>query len=143
MSLLYKFSHYFDAISVYPTGSRYICNPPILDTDDNYLVLVEDARGVYSKLINDGWEDCLKLAVDGSGKDAIDSYIDEQSYGVVWYAFRKGAINIMVSENWDWYVSSCAATELCKALNIKEKEQRIRIFRNLKYREHILLEDLP
>lgn len=141
MSLKNKFEQYFSAISVYPTGSRYTCTPPVMDTDEDYLVLVEDFNKVYYKLISpfSDWEDCMP---QGS-PEFIQAYTDERQYGISWNAFRKGQINIMITGDMHWYLASVAATELCRKLNIQSKEQRIRIFRHLKYGEPVLLEDMP
>ena len=43
----------------YPTGSRHICNPPVMDTDDDRVVLV---NGFYD------WEKMLVASVSGAGE---------------------------------------------------------------------------
>lgn len=140
MNLGNKFQEWFKAISVYPTGSKYTCTPPVLDTDEDYLVLVEDFNKVYLELSESpDWEDCMP-----SGTEAFkDAYQDEKSYGMSWNAFRHASINIMVTGDINWYMASVAATEYCRVHNVQDKAQRIRIFRNLKYREPLLPGDLP
>jgi exonuclease III len=110
-----------------------------MDTDEDYLCLVENVNDTYTDLENKGWIDCYRENPDFAG----NAYREEKEYGVTWYAFRKDTVNVMITSDMDWYIASVAATELCKALNIQNKQRRIRIFRNLKYREPILVEDMP
>lgn len=141
MSFLNNVPEYLQAISVYPTGSKYICNPPVLNTDEDYLVLVTDFNAVYQKLMSwdSPWEDCMPPGSD----EFASAYEDEKAYGIPWNAFRLGEVNIMVTQDKDWYFASVAATELCKAWNVLDKDKRIRIFRNLKYREVLVEGDFP
>lgn len=48
-----KFEKYFDRIL--PTGSRIICNPPVTDTDEDYLILVrkENLAALQNQLVEE------------------------------------------------------------------------------------------
>lgn len=139
MSLLNKIPECLKGISIYPTGSKYICNPPVLNTDEDYLVLVEDFNSTYFSLESSEWEDCLPLDTE----EGAANYRDEKEYGILWHSFRKDNLNIIFTADKNWYFACVAATELCKSWNILEKDKRIRIFRNLKYKEPLAEGDLP
>jgi hypothetical protein len=139
MSTLEEIRRILGTPLVYPTGSRYTCFPPVLDTDDDYIALVEELQKEYTVLESLGWDDCYK----DKSQEAAQKYAEEKEYGVLWHAFRKGITNVMITSDLHWYLASVAATELCKAQNIKDKEHRIRIFRNLKYNEPITIDDMP
>jgi hypothetical protein len=124
-------------LGLYPTGSYYICNPPVEDTDRDFLVLCEDLRETITLLLKDGWESC----VDDEGQ--ADFYTEEQEYGIRWTAYRKGIYNLMITEDSNWYYASVIATEYCRIFNIQDKEHRIRIFRFLKYKEALQAGDIP
>ena len=116
-------------LRIYPTGSNYICNPPVEDTDKDYLVLCENLDDTICAIMRDGWQSCV------SDNGEADFYTEEQEYGVKWTAYRKGVFNLMLTMDSNWYHASVIATEYCKAFNIQDKERRIRIFRFLKYKE--------
>lgn len=131
-------SYGINIVHIYPTGSNYICNPQVIDTDIDILVLVTDINGSYNACTCRDWEDCYREATP---KEHL-AYQEEKRYGVIWHALRRGIINIMIVEDIDWYHASVAATELCKAWNILDRDRRIRIFRNLKYGEPLQKDDL-
>lgn len=99
------------------TGSREICNPPVMNTDVDFVVLhkrspmdIEDA----------GW-------LNTTGTD--------ESYGtsMTFRTYRSGCVNlIVVNTNVDftkWHIATVAA----KALNMTEKRQRIALFQGVLY----------
>lgn len=96
----------------YPTGSRYICNPPPMDTDNDTIFLVNGYYDWQQMLLDDGWEDCgVDYETDGDFR-----------------AFRKGEENYIVTEDDDFFMSYVKATEGAKALNLLNKEDRIKLF---------------
>lgn len=97
----------------YPTGSRYICNPPPTDTDNDTVFLVNGFYDYASILANDGWEDC------GEYDDTTGNF----------RAFRKGDQNYIVTENDTFFERYVVATEGAKALNLLNKDDRINLFR--------------
>ena len=125
-------------LGIYHTGSSYICNPPVLDTDKDYLILVEDFNKAYY-FLQDHWIDCMP----SGSNDFAEAYRDEKQYGTTWNAFRSGEINIMVSADTEWFLASIMATERCRIMNILDKKQRIRIFRYYKYGEPLLAGETP
>lgn len=96
----------------HPTGSRYICNPAPTDTDNDTVFLVNGFYDWVNTLRNEGWEDC--------GPD----YEETGRFR----AFRKGEENFICTEEEDFYLSYVKATEGAKALNLLNKEDRIKLF---------------
>jgi len=96
----------------YPTGSRYICNPPPLDTDNDTVFLVNGYYDWKQMLLDEGWGDCG----------------EEYEKGEDFHAYRKGEENYIVTEDDDFYQSYVKATEGAKALNLLNKEDRIKLF---------------
>ena len=107
-----------NAISSWKTGSKYICNPPVLDTDDDTIVFVNDLKAAYTELCEDGW------------KPANESYGSENLDG--WFSVKKtmdGLIhNYIVMDSVSRYQKWVTATELAKKLNLLKKEDRITLF---------------
>lgn len=99
-------------IKKHATGSRYICNPAPKDTDDDTVFLVNGYHDWVQILLDDGWEDCGK----------------EYPGGAEFRAFRKGEENYIVTEDAEFYVSYLKATEGARALNLLNKEDRIKLF---------------
>lgn len=110
-------------LASYKTGSNYTVDPPVTNTDIDFLVLVTDLKFAMTWCIEQGYDLCEHLY----GSDVEDGMTFE------WMAFRKGEINLILQSNVTLYVRSCAATELCRALNVKSKEDRIALFRSVKY----------
>lgn len=99
-------------ISCFPTGSNYICNPPVEDTDIDTMYLVHNVEETDKRLVADGWTIC------GNNEYAVGK----------WRAYRNGKYNAIVTANWDMYIRFEAATELAKKYNLLEKEERVEFF---------------
>lgn len=102
-------------ISTWPTGSRYICNPPPADTDNDSVILVKDLQKAFKALVEDYWE------VDGSYAATAE-----------WMSFKKDIDdvkeNYIVMQDLERYGKWITATELAKKLNLLEKKDRIAVF---------------
>ena len=96
----------------YPTGSRYICNPPPTNTDKDTVILVNGYYDWQKLLLNEGWED---------GETDYENVGDFQSY-------RKGEENYIVTEDEEFYKNFVKATEGARALNLMDKKDRITLF---------------
>lgn len=99
-----------------PTGSNYICNPPVNDTDIDTVILVKE--GYEESLAGLGWEPTL--APDGSD----ETYCNNGDFK----SWRKGNKNYIVTSIPDFYKKFVIATKAAKALNLLKKEQRIYLF---------------
>ena len=107
-------------LNSFPTGSNYICNPPVTDTDIDYMFLVHNLQETKTTLLNDGWTLC--------GVNEDDQYdID----GNDWMAFRKGTDNALCTTNMKYYLDFYKATEEAKRLNLLKKEDRIALFQKI------------
>jgi len=103
-------------ISTWPTGSNYICNPPVEDTDIDTVVLVEDLSDALQAYSAEGWTYC--------GKDYEANMLD-------WFAVRKGKENHIVMKDLERFQHWITATELCRALNLLKKQDRILVFNTI------------
>lgn len=113
------------------TGSWFTCDPPVMDTDQDWVVLVRDIVKYGTGLVMDGWTDCF-----GEDNDADrENYQDEQRYGMSFHAYRKGKVNYIVTDDVHFYLYTVGATLVAKELNIKSKADRIKLFRAFKYGE--------
>lgn len=109
-------------LACYPTGSRYICDPPVMDTDVDTFVLVQEFpdEDEMNKL---GWE--LTKNNNGSAYD-----------GGMFQSYRQGEKNLILMESRQWYLRSVAATLLAKELNLTNKADRVAIHGSLQMGEH-------
>uniref|UniRef100_A0AAU7J8U8 Resolvase/invertase-type recombinase catalytic domain-containing protein n=1 Tax=Xanthomonas phage MK21 TaxID=3148942 RepID=A0AAU7J8U8_9CAUD len=98
------------------TGSSYTVEPPVTDTDIDYLVLVQDFCHAIKTLSKAGWTMC-------SG-----DYDEDEGFRTAWDALRKGVFNVMVTDDLGWYQRAVDATYICKRRNIKDKKDRIIVF---------------
>lgn len=100
-------------IQKWATGSRYICNPAPTDTDNDTVFLV---NGFHP------WDDMLKA----EGFEPCGDYAGEE-----FEAYRKGEENYIITEDPEFFLSYVKATEAAKALNLLEKEDRIKLFQTV------------
>lgn len=115
LSPLY-FSEY--VIKSHPTGSSYICEPPVLNTDFDTIILAE--AGYIGALLSEGWTPC-------SGAEYSDS-------GANFYAYRKGTQNYIVTTDTKFYKKFVYATKIAKSMNLLNKEDRVKLFDAVLYK---------
>lgn len=109
---LAKFVEYDGLVIAYhETGSIYICNPPVTNTDFDVVVLVSDAGKYHDFLSESGW--------------VVGGFADKKS---AFTSYKKYYYNLIVTNSPSWYTKFCAATELAKAMNLTNKEDRITLF---------------
>lgn len=104
-------------IATWRTGSRYICNPPVMDTDDDVLALVEQYPNS---------EEMMELGWTIDGEDSALSYA-----GGDILSMRMGTKNVIMTTSKHTYLSKVAATELAKILNLQNKKDRIKLFESV------------
>lgn len=110
-SYLYKVS--------FPTGSNYICNPPVTNTDVDEMFLVDDLQEVNFQLTGLGWTKC--------GLEE-ETYQDKPSH---WAAYRKENMNALLTTNLKYFMDFFKATEEAKHLNLLNKEDRVALFQKI------------
>lgn len=128
-------------LTSYQSGSRVICDPPVIDTDDDHLVLVCDLDSANQLFSDLGWSNCMQ---NWAGREDTDSgialdedqYAAEDKYGARFSAWRQGEINVIVTDDTTLYLRSVGATLVAKELNLCAKPERIALFRAIKYGEH-------
>lgn len=118
----------------FQTGSRYICNPPPMDTDDDYMCLVSSLDATHRILTDKGCELGGSLSPVETSSDMTD-LIFEADFSD-FYSYRKGDINIIITDNTVYFDKFKFATELAKRLNLLKKEDRITLFNGV-MNEHI------
>lgn len=99
-----------------PTGSRVICNPPVMNTDEDWFVYVPEREDVDILLLESGF-----MPIEG-GKD----YSAFMSY-------RKGIWNVSVTDDPDLYQRSCVATILATRFNLLVKQDRVDLFNAIQF----------
>lgn len=121
------------------SGSRVICDPPVMDTDVDYLVLVDDLDVAGAFFHAYDWHNCLENWLDKEDKDkgAMDAsgYAVELECGARFQAWRQGEVNVILTDDETLHMRSVAATLLAKQLNLQSKEERIKLFRCIKFGE--------
>jgi hypothetical protein len=110
------------------TGSRVICDPPVEDTDEDYVVLVR-SMGEFEKLVlADGWTKSMGEAYRATVRHAPNEPWGAESSVNIFASYRKGDINLIVTHNVAFFRRYRYATQIATALNLREKEDRITLF---------------
>lgn len=110
-------------LKIVAVGSRVTCNPPPTDTDEDYLVLV-DEDFEYETLIDHGW--------DLGGSEILDaSEMDETNF----QSFKNSdsSVNYIITDNEDFFDQFIYASNVSKKLNLLEKRQRVDLFQIILY----------
>lgn len=121
-------------VEITPCGSRVTCDPPPTDTDADYLVLLPPgvtARDrVLRYLSSEGYAQDVGRNYDGRGQDhALDDGFA---------SFRKGEVNLIVTQNADFARRHKEATALCTKLNLMTKPARVAVFQKILYGNNVL-----
>lgn len=95
-----------------PTGSNYICNPPVTNTDIDTIILAKP--GYNNHLAELGWE---------PHEDPMYTQMGD------FISWRKGNKNYIVTTTPDFYKKFVLATKTAKALNLLVKEDRVKLFK--------------
>lgn len=101
-------------IKSHPTGSRYICNPPVLTTDNDTVFLVNSID--------------YELGLMEEGFTSKDSEIEYDTRSL-FQSWRKDIDNYIVTMDQRFYEDYVLATEGAKALNLTNKDDRIKLFK--------------
>ncbi len=106
-------------IKAEPTGSRAICTPAPTDTDEDWLILVDDWAKFSDVAIANEW------GVTGPG--------DSEKYPEFFASLRKGEMNLIATESESFFDKFSAATFAAKRLNLLNKSDRIALFQAVLY----------
>lgn len=104
------------------TGSRVICRPAPMDTDDDWIVLVENVEQFHAiAMQQEGWK----------GPKAVKN---ADKYPDGWESFHgPNALNVLVTASEDFFRRFDAATHVARRLNLLEKPDRIALFQAVLY----------
>jgi hypothetical protein len=101
-------------VATFPTGSRVICNPPVLDTDEDHVILVRDLHYFTEVATLEGWE--------ASQDDEYD--IDDEDF----ISFRQGNVNLIVVSSSVLFQQWKLATAMATKFNLLDKQDRRDLF---------------
>lgn len=106
-----------------PCGSRVTCFPPVLSTDEDWLILVYPSRLERIKRIleADGW----RLG----GSEPVDNELESGEFN----SWTKGNVNLVVTAEPEFFKRFWAATTVCTFINLLRKEDRIAVFQAVLY----------
>jgi hypothetical protein len=122
---------------VHPTGSSYICDPPVLTTDEDWLMYVDpDKLNLFR---------AFAYAYQFARSTQVGSYarISEQKDRFMAYRSLIGCqygpnLNLIVTCDKDFYDKFRMATEESKRLNLLEKSERIELFQKVFSNKYIV-----
>lgn len=107
---------------IVPVGSRVTCSPPPTDTDEDFLLLVENMNDAVSKLIDIGF----------SAHMTDEQFKEYQALSCVsrgrFTSLRLGDVNYIITESAFFFDRFMTATHICKTMNVMDKQHRILIF---------------
>ena len=98
------------------TGSTVICDPPVLTTDEDYVIYTYDMEELVKELLAIGYKICGDAEYKGKGE---------------FTAVRKGKYNYIIVEKEALYNRYEAAMLLAKKRNLCVKEVRVALFRQI------------
>lgn len=108
-----------------PCGSRVTCDPPPMNTDEDFLVF--SPTYYYHEMV----DELTRLGWSWEGVDANYQFKINDGFA----SFRKGPVNLIISASHDFIKRHKAATFVCKRLNLMSKESRISLFQAVLYGE--------
>ena len=108
--------------SIYPSGSRYVCNPPVMTTDIDFLVWCEKELEV--KLAKLGYR---KSMVNNGYGAMVDAYPNAN-----FLSLRKGKVNLIVTTDRKFADGWVVATHICKKYNFRWKWNRVQVYEALR-----------
>lgn len=99
------------------SGSSFICDPPVTNTDIDYVVFVTNKEEVCKYLTENGWTFCGGEAYNNPDNDFL--------------AVRNQDLNYILVDEEHTFDQWEAATLLAKKRNLLNKNERIALFRNI------------
>ncbi len=114
-----------------PTGSRVICKPPPVDTDEDWVCFSHR----YQKAI-DGLES------EGFVSEGHPEFYTGNDRGN-FRSLRRGRLNLILTDQLEFFNLFVSATELARRFNLRNKADRIALFQVVLYgvEAHNLHED--
>jgi hypothetical protein len=112
-------------VEFHEVGSRVTCDPPVTDTDHDWLCLTNDWREFINVAVRDGF------SVGGS----VPSELEQRKEVTLFTSLRRerDAMNLIVTDSPEFAKRFMAATSVAKRLNLRVKEDRIALFQAVLY----------
>lgn len=107
---------------IVPVGSRVTCNPPPMDTDEDYLVLVKNKHQAIEGLKAIGFEYSADEKKNAEYEEM--NRTAQWSFTSMWF----GDVNYIITESEFFFERFLTATHVCKVLNLLRKEDRVMVF---------------
>lgn len=102
------------------TGSREICSPPPVDTDEDWLVYVDPAFGRQALELLNAFEFV---------REEPDPRWPSKGFGF----YVNANVNLTITSTGDAWERHRAATHVAKRLNLLDKQDRIAVFQAVLY----------
>jgi len=99
---------------IYPTGSRYVCDPPVMNTDIDFVIYSTD-KTVKERIIKFGYKDTTNN----------EPTYHFQYEGYEFTAFRKRTVNLTLTHSKKFIDRHVVATHICKRKNVRNKLRRV------------------
>lgn len=110
------------AIFIEPVGSRITCDPPVMNTDEDFLILIKEKD--YQSVI-------YQLGTDGYSLDnPSEHYRPENNQFNSWRCREE---NLIITSDFLFFRRFMAATAVAKKLNLLEKADRKMLFQAVLY----------
>ena len=107
---------------IVPVGSRVTCSPPPMDTDEDFLLLVDDLFKSANDLKNIGF-------TTGMTPEQEEDYVALARVSMSSFkSLRFGDVNYIVTQSYFFFERFLTATHICKKLNLLDKSDRIMVF---------------
>jgi hypothetical protein len=106
-----------------PVGSRVTCNPPPMDTDQDWLIHISEFKAFMNVIEEEGW--------DFDGSDVEDRLNSPEHWQ--FESYSNGKINLIATTSAEFYRRFLAATSVAKRLNLLDKKDRIALFQAVLY----------
>lgn len=123
------------------TGSRVICNPPVMDTDDDYLLLIEAGHQwrIIEALLQEGFIRGGSLETTESHPLMMSPDYEYRDMGEVFQSYKKTThdifgfappytLNIILTADESYFDNFYYATVAAKRLNLLNKADRVALF---------------
>jgi hypothetical protein len=123
--------YFIFADKVLHTGSRVICNPIPLNTDDDYLLLIAtgNQETIQQLLTIDGYIKGGSLGAQWRKPlEENPDYSMRRLDGTTFRSWKKGEINIILTCDKNYFENFYCATLIAKRLNLLRKEERVELF---------------
>lgn len=122
-----KFMSAHNVLGYAQTGSSYICNPPVLDTDEDWVLLVHNQAAAKQELLSLGYTFSAKDKEGYNVSATPDPFQPHNRFDA--YRNPDTNENLIVVDNPYSFMQWKTATALAKRLNLTDKDDRIAMFR--------------